>query len=87
MPAALRDAIGEAARGDTLEIVATGGALTLNRSHPVVQALAAHVVDTALDAHGDERRRALRRPAHPRRRDPNDAAADPHAHPPHRHAA
>jgi hypothetical protein len=52
VPAALRDAIGEAARGDTLEIVATGGALTLNRSHPVVQALAAHVVDTALDAHG-----------------------------------
>jgi superfamily II DNA or RNA helicase len=52
VPAALRDAIGEAARGDTLEIVATGGALSLNRSHPVVQALAAHVVDTALDSHG-----------------------------------
>jgi superfamily II DNA or RNA helicase len=52
VPAALRDAIGEAARGDTVEIVATGGALSLNRSHPVVQALAAHVVDTALDAHG-----------------------------------
>ena len=51
-PAALRDAIGEAARGDTLEIVATGGALTVSRSHPVVQALAAHIVDTALDAHG-----------------------------------
>jgi hypothetical protein len=52
VPAALRDAIGEAARGDALEIVATGGALTLNRSHPVVQALAAHIVDTALDVHG-----------------------------------
>jgi superfamily II DNA or RNA helicase len=52
VPAALRDAIGEAARGDTLEIVATGGALTLNRSHPVVQVLAAHVVDTALDGQG-----------------------------------
>ena len=52
VPAALRDAIGEAARGDTLQIVATGGALTVSRSHPVVQALAAHIVDTALDAHG-----------------------------------
>jgi superfamily II DNA or RNA helicase len=52
VPAALRDAIGEAARGDTLQIVATGGALTVSRSHPVVQALAAHTVDTALDAHG-----------------------------------
>jgi len=51
-PAALRDAIGEAARSDELEIVATGGALRLNRSHPVVQALAAHTMDTALDAHG-----------------------------------
>ena len=52
VPAALRDAIGDAARGDTLQIVATGGALTVSRSHPVVQALAAHIVDTALDAHG-----------------------------------
>jgi hypothetical protein len=51
-PPALRDAIGEAARGDELQIAATGGALQLNRSHPVVQALAAHTIDTALDAHG-----------------------------------
>ena len=51
-PVALRDAIGEAARDDTIEIVALGGALRLNRSHPVVQALAAFTVDTALDTHG-----------------------------------
>lgn len=52
VPPALRDAIGDAARGDTIEIVATGGALNLSRSHPIVQALAAHIIDTALDAHG-----------------------------------
>ena len=53
VPAALRDAIGEAARGDTIEILASAGALSLTRSHPIIQALAAHIVDTALDAHGD----------------------------------
>lgn len=52
-PAALREAIGEAARGDLAEIVAGGGTLHVTRSHPVVQALAAHTVDTALDSHTD----------------------------------
>jgi superfamily II DNA or RNA helicase len=52
VPPALRDAIGETASKDRLEILATGGSLTLNRSHPVVQALAAHVIDTALDPSG-----------------------------------
>lgn len=53
VPVSLRDAIGDAARGDTIEILASGGALSLGRSHPVVQALAAHIVDTALDVHGE----------------------------------
>ena len=52
-PKALHDAIGEAAHGDVVDIVATGGALRVTRSHPVVQALAAFTVDAALDAHGE----------------------------------
>ena len=53
LPAALRDAIGDAAAADTLELVRSGGVLRLTRTHPVVQAIAAQVVDTALDEHGD----------------------------------
>lgn len=53
VPASLRDAIGDAASGNAIEILATDGALSLTRSHPIVQALAAHIVDSALDAHGD----------------------------------
>ena len=87
VPAALRGAIGEAARGDTLEIIATGGALSLNRSHPVVQALAAHVVDTALDAHGTSaaaRCGVLRTRAVAVR---TTLLLDSHSHPSHGHSA
>lgn len=52
-PVALREAIGAAASGAIVEIVATGGALHVTRSHPVVQALAAHTVDAALDSYGE----------------------------------
>jgi superfamily II DNA or RNA helicase len=47
-PAGLREAVGLAASDYTLEI-ARDGSLSLERTHPVVQALAAHVLDSALD--------------------------------------
>jgi superfamily II DNA or RNA helicase len=51
VPLGLRDAIGLATDEFKLEIV-RDGALTLERTHPVVQAIAAHVLDSALDAFG-----------------------------------
>lgn len=47
-PAGLREAVGLAASDYTLEI-ARDGSLSLERTHPVVQALAAYVLDSALD--------------------------------------
>lgn len=52
VPGGLRDAVGMAAQADTLEI-AREGSLTLERTHPIVQAVAAHVLDTALDPFAD----------------------------------
>lgn len=46
--AALRDAIGLSAADQTLKI-ARDGSLTLERTNPVAQAIAAHVLDSALD--------------------------------------
>lgn len=48
VPAGLREAVGLAASDFSLE-VARDGSLTLERTHPVVQAVAAHVLDSALD--------------------------------------
>lgn len=48
--AALRDAIGLSAADQTLQIV-RDGSLTLERTNPVAQAIAAHVLDSALDPH------------------------------------
>jgi superfamily II DNA or RNA helicase len=47
-PAGLREVVGLAASDYTLEI-ARDGSLSLERTHPVVQAIAAHVLDSALD--------------------------------------
>jgi superfamily II DNA or RNA helicase len=47
-PVGLREAVGLAASDYTLEI-ARDGSLSLERTQPVVQALAAHVLDSALD--------------------------------------
>lgn len=47
-PAGLREAVGLAASDYTLEI-ARDGSLSIERTHPVVQAIAAHVLDSALD--------------------------------------
>ncbi len=47
-PAGLREAVGWSAADYTLQI-ARDGSLTLERTHPVVQAIAAHVLDSALD--------------------------------------
>lgn len=52
VPAGLRDAIGIATDTNALEI-ARRGALTVERTHPVVQAVAAHVLDSALDPYAD----------------------------------
>jgi len=49
-PAPLREAVGLAAEEQKLEI-AREGALALERTDPVVQALGAHVLDSALDPH------------------------------------
>jgi len=47
-PLALREALGLQAADDTLEILREGQ-LTLERTNPIVQALAAHTLDQALD--------------------------------------
>jgi superfamily II DNA or RNA helicase len=49
---ALRDALGASADAP-LEIARAGGALRLDRSHPVVSALAAYTLEAALDPRGD----------------------------------
>jgi hypothetical protein len=51
-PRALREAVGLAAEDYKLEI-ARDGSLTLERTHPVVQAIAAHTLDSALDPYGE----------------------------------
>lgn len=48
-PRAFKEAVGVAPAGSTIEIVRSGGALHLDRTHPVVHALATHTLDTALD--------------------------------------
>jgi superfamily II DNA or RNA helicase len=48
VPLALREALGLRAADDTLEILREGQ-LTLERTNPIVQALAAHTLDQALD--------------------------------------
>ena len=50
-PLALQEVIGLPAGGDALEILREGQ-LTLERTHPIVQAVAAHTLDQALDADG-----------------------------------
>ena len=50
VPRGLRDMIGSAAAKDRFEI-ARSGALLLDRTHPIVDAIAAHTLDTALDPH------------------------------------
>jgi superfamily II DNA or RNA helicase len=50
VPRALRETLGAAAERDRLAIVRRGGGLILTRTHPVVEALATHVLDCALDA-------------------------------------
>jgi superfamily II DNA or RNA helicase len=52
VPAALREAIGLASEEHKIEIV-RDGSLTLERTHPVVQAIAAHVLDSALDPYAE----------------------------------
>lgn len=52
VPVALRESIGLAAADSRLE-VERDGALLLDRTHPVVQALAAYTLDTALDPHAE----------------------------------
>jgi superfamily II DNA or RNA helicase len=49
---ALRDAVGLAAFDARFEIAREGGGLLLTRTHPVVEALAAHTLDQALDPFG-----------------------------------
>jgi superfamily II DNA or RNA helicase len=69
VPAGLREAVGLVAQEHKVEIV-RDGSLTLERTHPVVQAIAAHVLDTALDAYADPvsaRCGAIRTRAVPRR--------------------
>src|SRR5690606_14396659 len=51
-PRTFRDAIGAAAEQSTFEIVSSGGSLNIERTHPVVAALAANTLDAALDKHG-----------------------------------
>src|SRR5690606_631077 len=51
-PRTFRDAIGAAAEQSTFEIVSSGGSLSIERTHPVIAALAAHTLDSALDTHG-----------------------------------
>ena len=64
-PLALQDAIGLPAGGDALEIL-RDGQLTLERTNPIVQAVAAHTLDQALDATAAVRsRRACRGDPHP----------------------
>jgi superfamily II DNA or RNA helicase len=45
---AFKDAVGAAAASSAMEIVRSGGALKLNRAHPVIGALASFTLDTAL---------------------------------------
>jgi superfamily II DNA or RNA helicase len=52
VPAALREAVGLAAEASRLEI-ARDASLVVERTHPVVQAIAAHVLDAALDGRPD----------------------------------
>ena len=52
-PVGLREAVGLVASDYTLEI-ARDGSLSLERTHPVVQALAAHVLDSALDPYAGQ---------------------------------
>jgi hypothetical protein len=52
VPTGLREAVGLAAEEHKLEIV-RDGSLTLERTHPVVQAVAAHVLDSALDPYAE----------------------------------
>lgn len=50
---AFRDVVGGPGGPSTLEIARPSGALHLDRTHPVVRALAAHTLDAALDPRGD----------------------------------
>jgi superfamily II DNA or RNA helicase len=54
VPLALREAIGLPAGRDAIELV-RDGAHTIERTDPVVQAVAAHTLDQALDADGQRR--------------------------------
>ena len=49
---AFTDAIGAAADSSKFEIIRSGGALNLDRTHPVIGALATYTLDAALDPRG-----------------------------------
>ena len=49
VPRALRETLGAAAERDRVAISRRGGGLLLTRTHPAVEALATHVLDSALD--------------------------------------